>query len=140
MLSVRNWGNKSTLALGITATDDYITLAPGAEQLFPISTGEHFYLTLRTETKREVVLVTGGVGRQRQVERGQDGTAIQSFPAGTCIEVEWNPAQLREFVASVRCGTEVTGVSPGTYCLGCTTCITVNAAGQVVSINGSEGC
>lgn len=140
MLSVQNWGNKSTLAQGIVAASDKLVLPNGAARLFRLSNQTHYYLTLRNSGRREVVRVVGAFGNELMVERGQDGTLPQVFPPGTCIEVEWNPQQLREFIFLVQSTTEPTGVNPGTYCMDCTTCLTVNAAGQIVNINGAEGC
>ena len=78
-------------------------------------------------------------GDMLEVRRGEDHTLIQEFPAGACFVVEWNPAQLCEFVQSCVNG-ESPVMSPGTYCLECNTCIDVDAYGRITKIDGVEKC
>lgn len=140
MLNVTNWGNEAKLYAPLAKTDHELQVSPHDALRFQVPAGSWYYLTLRQGPRREVVRVVGSVGRILTIERAQDGTARQDFEAGACLSVEWNVQQLREFIDQVGGGAEPTGVQPGTYCLDCTTCIEVNAAGQLVSVNGAGGC
>lgn len=140
MLNVTNWGSETKLYATLDKLDTELQVMPHDALRFHVPPGSWYYLTLRRGPRREVVRVVGAVGRTLTVERGQDGTVRQDFEAGTCVSVEWNVAQLREFIEQIGAGAEPTGVAPGTYCLDCTTCIEVNEAGQLVSVNGAGGC
>lgn len=140
MLNTNNWGNSGLLGAATGAADTEITLAYNAGNRFVVPAGDHYYLTLREGDRREVVRVIASSGRALTVVRAQDGTVAQSFSAGACVAVEWNPQQLREFFEGIATGCESNGVSPGTYCLSCNTCIDVNACGQITRINGAGGC
>lgn len=140
MLSVQNWGQSATLYRPLPAGVTEIELAPGDRPRFDVPAGQWYYLSIRFNHRLEVVQVQGLVGGKLQVVRAQDGTSELSWPAGACVAVEWNPQQLREFIEQVGAGAEPTGVSPGTYCLDCTSCLTVNAAGQITRIDGAGGC
>lgn len=140
MLNVTNWGSEAKLYAPLAKTDHELQVSPHDALRFQVPAGSWYYLTLRQGPRREVVRVVGAVGRILTVERAQDGTARQDFEAGACLSVEWNVQQLREFIEQIGAGAEPTGVAPGTYCLDCTTCIEVNAAGQLVSVNGAGGC
>lgn len=140
MLSTQNWGQSATLYQSLPVGVSEIALAPADRPRFAVPAGQWYYLTVRYNQRREVVQVQGLVDGKLQVTRAQDGTSEQSWPAGACVEVEWNPQQLREFLWQVGAGTEPTGVNPGTYCLDCTSCLTVNAAGQITRVDGAGGC
>ncbi len=139
-LSTTQWGRTSVLSSAATADDTTLSIAPADAAGLAVAPGTHYYLTLRSGSRREVVRVVGSVATELLVERGQDGTTPQSWPILTCVVVEWNPLQLREFIESIGAGTEPTGVAPGTYCVDCTTCLTINAAGQITAVDGAGGC
>lgn len=123
----------------VVATDLFLYLNTGMGAYFKPADGTHYYGTLYSGVKREIVLVTGASGDMLEVRRGEDHTLIQEFPAGACFMVEWNPAQLCEFVQSCVNG-ESPVMSPGTYCLECNTCIDVDAYGRITKIDGVEKC
>lgn len=140
MLNIKNWGNSGHLGAALSASATVLTLAYNDGGKFAVPLGDHYYLTIREGDSREVVRVTASSGTQLVIVRAQDGTTARAFAAGACVAVEWNPQQLREFFTGIATGCEANGVTPGTYCLTCTTCIAVNACGQITSINGAEGC
>lgn len=135
MLNMKNYGYAGRIAAPVSPADSLIRVTPGAS--FAVPSGDHYYLTIRDGQRREVVRVTRTAGEALAVDRGQDGTLALYWNVGACVEVEWNPQQLREFMAN---NAQSNIMSPGTYCLGCSTCITVNSAGQITSINGEEKC
>lgn len=139
-LSTTQWGRTTTLSDAVQADDTILPIAPADAAALAVAPGTHYYLTLRNTGRLEVVRVVGSVGNELMVERGQDGTTAQSWPIKTCAVVEWNPQQLREFIDAVGSGTEPSGVAPGTYCLNCTSCLTINAAGQITAVDGAGGC
>ena len=87
-------GNRSKLAKTVGADDNSIIVTSGEGNLFKTKTGNPFYITVRSSTVIERMLVLSVTGDELFVERGQDNTSIQRFYAGACITVEWNPAQL----------------------------------------------
>lgn len=62
------------------------------------------YVEVRNGSVREVVKVVGRVGDKLTVERGQDNTVAQSFSTGACVDVEWNPQQLCEYIQQCSTG------------------------------------
>lgn len=139
MLNVTNMGNVSNLLRSISPTDKLLYLSPGEGSRFSVPSGDHFYVTLRTEGRREFVRVNAVTGDTLSVERGQSSTA-QSFPAGACVIEEWCPPQMGEFIALKSAGLGPSGVEPGTYCLNCNTCIDVDATGRITHVNNPGGC
>lgn len=136
MLNTINYGASGTLAASISESDTEIRVSSPSR--FSVPSGDHYYLTLKENGRREVVRVFGSSGDRLQVERGRDNTTAQSFTQKACLAVEWNPAQLREFN---QAGSPAAGVvAAGTYCLDCTTCIDINSAGQITAVNGAGGC
>lgn len=124
----------------VSASDRFLYLNTGLGASFKPVEGTHYYATLYSGVaKREIVLVTAASGDMLEVQRGEDGTLEQEFPAGSCLIVEWNPAQLCEFVQTCVTG-ESPVMSPGVYCLECNTCITVDAYGRITKIDGVEKC
>lgn len=140
MLNVSNMGNSGTLIRAITPTDTLIYLAPSQGARFQVPTGDHFFVTLREAGKHEVVQVSAVNGDSLVVARAQAGTVAQSFRGGTCVEEAWDAAQLAEFIQMQASGLGPTGVTPGTYCLNCNTCIDVNAEGRITAVNNPGGC
>lgn len=138
MISVLNWGNYTKLNKAITRDDTTISVPYGDGRLLKLGSGEHFYLTLRNGSQREVVKVVAKNGDLFTVERGQDGTTAKDFGRGTCLSVEWNPAQLCEYVHS--CVQGCTNIKPQSFVVGCGTSIEVNACGNIIAVNGSEKC
>ena len=138
MLNTNFWGKCTKLASSITATDTQIKLVAGDGAKFNMTGDDHFYLTIRNGGVREVVKVVARKGDVLTVERAQDNTSSQGFGVNACACVEWNPAQLCEFVQS--CVGGCTNITPQIFVVQCGTAIEVNECGNIVSINGSEKC
>lgn len=97
---VRNFV-KTSLAAPITAADTSLQLPAGAGAFFDIPAGDWCYLTINTNTQAEVVKYTSTgsvVGDVIIVERAQDGTVAQDFPAAACITEGWNVAQIQGLI------------------------------------------
>jgi len=73
---------RSTLALGITASDTQISVADAST--FPsFGSDDYTYAVLESASyQREIIKVTGRTGNTFTVERGQDGTTAAAFNAG----------------------------------------------------------
>lgn len=140
MLDVTKWGAQSNLARSITAQETLIQVSLGQGVRFKVPEGNYFYATMKNHGLVEHVRVMAVSGDTLTVIRGQDNTSAEPFGAGTCIEVEWNPAQLCEYVSQCATGLGPTGVTPGTYCMTCDTCFEVGADGRITSVNGSKSC
>lgn len=140
MLTTKNWGYSSKLATSLPLGENEVRLPATDLSHFQVNAGEHYYLTIRQPGRIEVVQVTSSLNGRLQVVRAQDNTQAQYWAAGSCVEVEWNPLQLKEFLEQIGRGTPPSGVNPGTYCLDCTTCLTVNGAGQITRVDGAGGC
>lgn len=138
MLNVNFWGKCTKLVSAITSTDTELKLPIGDGTKFPMNADNHFYITLKNGGTREVVKVVARRGDVLTVERGQDNTKAQSFGKDTCACVEWNPAQLCEFVQA--CTQSCTNITPQTFVVDCGTAIEVNACGNIIAINGSSRC
>lgn len=135
MIHAKKIGLRSKLTRGISPTDTLIRV----EKLMLLNPENgHYWLTLDDGQSREFVCVTESVSGGLAVIRGVDDTVPRSFPAGTCISVQWNESALDEFINSRGLPTPI--VSPGVYCLQCTTCITINDQGQIVKIDGADSC
>lgn len=78
---------KSTLAVGISATDVSIQLSVGTGALFPApGAGQRFTLTLAdlsTGTIKEIVYCTARAGDILTVVRAQEGTVANAYIAGS---------------------------------------------------------
>ncbi len=138
MLNAKFWGKCTKLASAITPSETRFKLPAGDGSKFRLGDDEHFYMTIRSGGVQEIVKV---VGRQEDVlivERGQDNSFAHSFGKNACMCVEWNPAQLCEFVQG--CVQGCTNITPQTFVVGCGTAIEINACGNIVNVNGSEKC
>jgi len=74
-------------------------LAIGGGMYFEIGAGNYCYLTIEDGQSVEIVRYhcTGPVSNDSiTVVRGQDGTSSKAFPAGACVKVAWNVAQVTE--------------------------------------------
>lgn len=138
MLNTNFWGKCTKLASAISSRDTELSLPIGDGSKFALNSDEHFYLTLRNGGTREVVKVVARKGDKLTVERGQDNTSAMSFGKDSCACVEWNPAQLCEFVKS--CAGGCTNITPQTAVVKCGTSIKINECGNIVAIDGSEKC
>lgn len=131
---------RSTKILARLAVDSLeIRLPTGQGPHYRPTEGDHYYATLVDGQRREIVQVTGGAGDRLWIRRAQDGTDSQVWAAGTCLLVEWNAQQLREFIQQTVEGPEPV-LEPGTYCLDCTTCIEIDSFGRIVRVDGAEQC
>ena len=140
MLNLSNYGNMGELSSTAESADTELYVRSFDAPRFTLPAGDHYYLTIRQEGRREVVRVTATAGTRLTVVRGEDGTSAQRFTAGACVTVEWNPQQLREFMTTFSSGCEPQPGVAGTHCLGCSTCITVDGCGRITRINGAGGC
>lgn len=138
MLNVSFWGKCTKLASAITATQTQIKLPIGDGSKFRMADTDHFYMTIRNGGVQEVVKVVARSEDTLTVERGQDNTSAHAFGKDACMCVEWNPAQLCEFIKS--CAGGCSNITPQTFVVTCGTAIEVNACGNIVNINGSSKC
>ncbi|PHM52100.1 hypothetical protein [Xenorhabdus sp. KK7.4] len=137
MIDKTKYALSTTLSMNIGPSDQFLMVALGLAGAMTPAAGTHYYLTMKgIGSKREVVLVNGASGNKLHVERGTDSTVAQSWPAGTCLYFDWNPAQLCEMIA--QCTDKGIGgcITPGCYALSCDTIITVDAAGHITHIDG----
>ena len=92
---------RTTLRAAITPASAQLLLASGGGAYFAIGSGNYVYLTVEDGNSVEIMKFTNTgiiVNDTITVERGQDGTTAKSFPAGACVKVAWNVAQLQEIV------------------------------------------
>lgn len=139
MLDAAKWGLSGKLLDAMPATADHLQVAVRDAARYVPAAGTGYYLTLRTGGHVEVVYVTSVVGSKVYVRRGEDDTEVRAWPAGTCVAFEWNPAQLKDFLADQVQGDTPT-ITPGTYCLNCNTCLTLDASGRITEVNGGSSC
>lgn len=140
MLAVdKVYGLHTKIGKGLRATDKELTVAMGAGINFKSADDGYFYVTLRNGNVREVVKVVGRKGDVFTIERGQDNTTAQTFPAGACVDVEWNPTQLCEFVQGCVTGDKHK-IPAGTVCMTCDTCIEYDDGGHIIRVNGAKQC
>lgn len=100
MLVIPNFA-RTTLRAAITPASLSLQLASGGGAYFAIGSGNYLYLTVEDGTSVEIMKFTNTgiiVNDTITVERGQDGTTAKSFPAGACVKVAWNAAQVQELV------------------------------------------
>lgn len=100
MLVVPNFA-RTTLRAAIVPSSLQLQLATGGGAYFNIGTGNYMYITVEDGQSVEIMKFTNSgviVNDTITVERGQDGTTAKSFPAGACVKVAWNVAQLTELV------------------------------------------
>jgi hypothetical protein len=142
MLNATSIGTKTTLATAITSNGLTLRVPSGMGQALDPGTGNHFWLTIRSGSSIERVKVIGRSGDLLTLEgRGGDGTTARQWPAGACLEVEWNPAQLCEFIQNCMAGAaSPTGVTPQTICMASCACIDVGADGRITKISGGQSC
>lgn len=133
------WGKHTTLAKNISSSDKTLSLPIGIGVGFKSADDGHYYITLRNGSVREVVKVVGRVGDTLTVERGQDNTVAQTFPTGACVDVEWNPQQLCEYIQQCSTG-DTAKIKAGTVCITCNTCIEYDEGGHLISVNGAKQC
>jgi hypothetical protein len=92
---------RTTLRAAITPSSQQLQLASGGGAYFAIGTGNYVYLTVEDGNSVEIMKYTNTgiiVNDTLTVERGQDGTTPKSFPAGACVKVAWNVAQINALV------------------------------------------
>lgn len=142
MLNANPIGVTVVLAASITKYDTQFRVREGTAVRIDPGSGNHVWVTLRNEHMQERVKVVSRTGDVLTVEgRGGDGTMAVAWPVGTCVKVEWNPAQLCEFVQNCMANAPApTAVDPGTYCLSACTCIDVAADGRITKITGEASC
>ena len=140
MLTVdKVYGVRTTLGRILTNKDNELTVSLGAGTQFKPADDGYYYITLRSGNLREVVKVTGRKGDTFTVVRGQDNTTAQAFPIGACVDVEWNPMQLCEYVQNCVTG-DAHKIAAGTVCFTCDTCFEYDEGGHIIAVNGAKKC
>lgn len=95
-------GFKGSLASHLQTTDDMLTLSQKAIQyLNGLQEGNHVYLTIRYLDRYEVVKFTKDTqikGHKVPVIRDVLGKGRKNFPCNSCVSVDWNSVQLKEFI------------------------------------------
>lgn len=92
---------RTTLRAAITPASTQLLLASGGGAYFAIGTGNYVYLTVEDGNSVEIMKFTNTgiiVNDTITVARGQDGTTAKSFPAGACVKVAWNVAQITNLI------------------------------------------
>lgn len=137
VLDVEKWGvsGKITQAL----TPDSTTMRVSSADIVRVrpKEGTHYYLTLRSCGRYEVVKVTCVTSDSLCITRGIDKTTPEHWPVGTCFQFEWNPSQLCEYVAN--CGHPTSTGLTGVVCTDCSSCLTLEN-GVVIKVDGGKPC
>lgn len=92
---------RTTLRAAITPASTALQLASGGGAYFAIGSGNYLYLTVEDGNSVEIMRFdnTGIIVNDTiTVTRAQDGTTAKSFPAGACVKVAWNVAQINALV------------------------------------------
>lgn len=100
MIVIPNFA-RTTLRAAITPSSLQLQLATGTGAYFNIGSGNYLYLTVEDGASVEIMKFTSTgvvVNDTITVERGQDGTSAKAFPAGACVKVAWNVAQVQDLV------------------------------------------
>src|SRR6478752_8475165 len=100
MLVVPNFA-RTTLRASIGPQNTQLMLAIGGGMYFEIGAGNYMYITVEDGQSVEIMkyTCTGPVTNDMiNVSRGEDGTTPKAFPAGSCVKVAWNVAQLQELM------------------------------------------
>lgn len=114
MLVIPNFA-RTTLRAAITPASTSLQLASGGGAYFAIGTGNYVFLTVEDGTSVEIMKFTNTgiiVNDTITVERGQDGTTAKSFPAGACVKVAWNVAQVQDLVTQTYVNLFASSVIP----------------------------
>lgn len=137
VLDKSKWSIASKLAQAMSPTDTIMRISTSDLARFKPESNTHYYLTIRSCSRFEVVRVTAARSDGLCVDRGIDNTTATDWPVGSCISFEWNPSQLCEFVAG--CGHAGTTGITGTVCTDCSTCLTL-VDGVIVGQEGGKPC
>jgi len=142
MLNVNNYGARTTLAVAMTSNALTLRVPSGMGAAFDPGPGNRVWVTIRSGSSFERVKVIGRSGDVLTLEgRGGDNSAARQWPAGACLEIEWNPAQLCEFTQNCMTGAPApTGVEPQTVCMASCACIDIGADGRITRISGGSSC
>lgn len=136
MLNLKNYGNTTTLVAAASNTTNTFKVADSDK--FAVPAGDWFYATVKFNGTREFVKVMKAANGELTVVRAQDGSAANAFPKGACLEVEWNPQQLCEYIKTCSDCPQVTGVD-GVFCIDCGSCLTIEH-GKITAVNGEVKC
>lgn len=139
-INVSKWSSHSKLSKPVSADATELPVRFGDGLRFRLPEQDYCYATIRSHGKYEHVKILSVKGDVLHVVRGQDNTQAQAWAQESCIEVEWNPAQVCEFTKSCVLGTTPTSVDAGVYCLDCNTCITIGEDGRIVAVDGEKSC
>lgn len=100
MLVVPNFA-RTTLRASVAPSNTQLALAFGGGSYFEIGAGNYMYITVEDGQSVEIMrYVCNGpvVNDMINVVRGEDGTTPKAFPAGACVKVAWNVAQMMELM------------------------------------------
>lgn len=100
-------GFKTKLVGNLQTTSDIITLPMAwAKKLDELVEGNHVYLTIKYLDRYEVVKYTKDSKIKNgmvPVERDVLGKGRKNFPCGSCVLIDWNSVQLKEFICATKC-------------------------------------
>lgn len=95
----------TTLRAPVAPTDTQLQLAAGTGYLFnALTSGNYVYITVNDSTTAEVMKYTSSgsvVNDTITVVRGQDNTTAKAFPSGACVAIQWDVAQVNDFVTQI---------------------------------------
>lgn len=95
-------GFKSSLTTHLQTTDDFLSLPfKAVQRLNELAEGNHIYLTLKYLDRYEVVKFVKEnnlKGGRVPVTRDILGRGRKNFPCSSCVVVDWNTIQLKEFI------------------------------------------
>ncbi len=91
----------ATTAIAADSSSSVIVLNAGNGANFPvIASGDYYYLTIANGSSApEIVKCTSRSGDILTVQRGQEGTAAQSIPAGTRVELRVTAASILDAIS-----------------------------------------
>lgn len=99
-------GFKSALKTHFQTTDDVIQLPfKSVQELNNLADGDHVYLSIKYLDRYEVVkyIKEGELkGGKVPVIRDVLGKGRKNFPCGSCVSIDWNSVQLKEFICQTQ--------------------------------------
>lgn len=140
MIDITKLNRRTRIVYSIDSNDLFISVPTGLGSILKPVLGTNYYATLYNGTKREIVLVENASGDQLFIKRAMDNTIATPFPGGSCFVVEWNPAQLCEWVNEGCVQGLRPIIDPGKYCLTCESCLTISANGTIQAVDGFIKC
>lgn len=111
------FSNFAKTTLAAPATNKDLVLTVDDSRVFPAPGGGGFFrlvLTDASETQREVCLCTNRDAHNEQltVQRGQEGTSAQAWPAGSKVEHRLTAGALAEVAGQAASGAAASAADP----------------------------